>query len=197
MLKKVFATVLLTVLAMTVAAQAPDKGSFSLMPKVGVVFSKFSNHQVFAEKGSFAKEYKAQFGPGFSVGLEGEYMAHPNIGVSLGLMYAHQGTDHELEPAEAGLDYLNVPLMANIYITPQLAFRIGAQVGFLVDNDSPEDDVYESVDFAIPLGLQFEYQNFMLGLRYNWGLTHVFKNSDYLKEKNCVFQIDLGYRIQL
>ena len=187
--------------ALTVKAQIPAPGTFSFIPKVGVVFSKFTNREVHYVYDDFVpgldREYKAEFGPGFSVGLEGEYIAHPNIGVSLGLMYAHEGTDHELKEAEAGLDYLNVPLMANFYLTPQFAFRLGAQVGFLVDNDAEDSSVYNKVDFSIPIGIQYEYQNFMLGLRYNWGLTKVYKESNLFKEKNQVIQIDLGYRIPL
>ena len=199
-MKKLAVCVLLGLFALTVRAQIPAPGSFSLIPKVGVVFSKFSDHQIYHVYDTFLpgsdREYKAEFGPGFSIGLEAEYIAHPNIGVSLGLMYAHEGTDHELKEAEVGLDYLNVPLMANFYITPQFAFRLGAQVGFMVDSDYDDSSICNKVDFSIPVGIQYEYQNFMLGLRYNWGLTKVYKESHF-NEKNQVIQIDLGYRINL
>lgn len=199
-MKKLAVCLLLGLFALNVSAQRPEPGSFSLIPKVGVVFSKFSDNNVYylydvAYPGS-DREYKAEFGPGLSVGLEAEYIAHPNIGVSFGVMYAHEGTDHELKEAETGLDYLNVPLMANFYITPQFAFRVGAQAGFMVDNDYEDSSVFNKVDFSIPVGIQYEYQNFMLGLHYNWGLTKVYKES-YFKEKNQVIQIDLGYRIPL
>lgn len=206
-MKKLAVCLLLGLFASTVSAQRPETGSLSLMPKVGVALSKFSDHTIYSSLGSgMDRENKAKFGPGFSVGLEGEYIAHPNIGVSLGLMYAHEGTDHDLKGAEVGLDYLNVPLMANIYVTPQLAFRLGAQVGFLMgdnvgiaygDHGVTEASSFNSVDFSIPIGVQFEYQRLMLGMRYNWGLTRVFKDSDYFKEKNQVIQIDLGYRLTL
>ncbi len=206
-MKKLAVCLLLGLFASTVSAQRPETGSLSLMPKVGVALSKFSDHTIYSSLGSgMDRENKAKFGPGFSVGLEGEYIAHPNIGVSLGLMYAHEGTDHDLKGAEVGLDYLNVPLMANFYVTPQLAFRLGAQVGFLMgdnvgiaygDHGVTEASSFNSVDFSIPIGVQFEYQRLMLGMRYNWGLTRVFKDSDYFKEKNQVIQIDLGYRLTL
>ncbi len=205
-MKKILVAFLFLTAVLTVSAQAPVAGSFSLIPKVGVVLSKFSDHTIYSSVDvGKDSENKAKFGPGFSVGVEGEYMAHPNIGVSLGLMYAHEGTDHDLKGAEVGLDYLNVPLMANFYVTPQLAFRVGAQAGFLMgDNlgtaysgETSSERTFQKVDFSIPIGVQFEYQRLMLGMRYNWGLTRVFKESDYFKEKNQVIQIDLGYRIPL
>ena len=206
-MKKILVAFLFLTAVLTVSAQAPVAGSFSLIPKVGVALSKFSDHTIYSSVDvGKDSENKAKFGPGFSVGVEGEYMAHPNIGVSLGLMYAHEGTDHDLKGAEVGLDYLNVPLMANFYVTPQLAFRVGAQAGFLMgdnvgiaygDHGVTEASSFNSVDFSIPIGVQFEYQRLMLGMRYNWGLTRVFKDSDYFKEKNQVIQIDLGYRLTL
>lgn len=200
-MKKLVALFLLGLFSLTVRAQIPAPGTFSLIPKVGVVFSKLTNYEVrhiyVNDVPGDDREYKAEFGPGFSAGLEGEYIVHPNIGVSLGLMYAHEGTDHELKEAEIGLDYLNVPLMANFYITPQFAFRLGAQVGFMIDNNLEDSSALNKVDFSVPFGIQYEYQNFMLGLRYNWGLTKVFGESKFFKEKNQVIQIDLGYRIRL
>ncbi len=52
----------------------------------------------------------------------------------------------------------------------------------------------KSVDFSIPVGLSYEYNNFQLDARYKWGLTKVFENS---KTKNSVFQITLGYKFDL
>lgn len=52
----------------------------------------------------------------------------------------------------------------------------------------------KSVDFSIPVGLSYEYNNFQLDARYNWGLTKAFENS---KAKNSVFQITLGYKFDL
>ena len=52
----------------------------------------------------------------------------------------------------------------------------------------------KSFDFSIPVGLSYEYQNFVLDARYNFGLTKAFKNLDC---KNSVFQITLGYKFAL
>ena len=52
----------------------------------------------------------------------------------------------------------------------------------------------QSVDVSIPVGLSYEYSNFVLDARYNFGVTKVFENSD---TKNSVFQFTLGYKFEL
>ncbi len=180
-------------------AQSVSKGAFSFIPRVGIDFAKLSNHDIYSTSDFMSHRNKAQFKLGFEVGANVEYMALDNLGIELGFQYAREGTDHDMEAGELALDYINVPLMANIYVVDNLALRVGVQPGFLVGNDTDSgygDDAFKKVDFSIPVGLSYEYENFILGVRYNIGLTRVFKN-DLLKEKNQVFMVDLGYRISL
>lgn len=109
--------------------------------------------------------------------------------------------------ATAKLDYINVPILANVYVTKGLAVKLGVQPGFKVNakydtkttalgvavKTSGEPDV-KSVDFSIPVGISYEYANFQLDARYNWGLTKIYKHGD---DKNSVFQITLGYKFDL
>jgi hypothetical protein len=85
-----------------------------------------------------------------------------------------------------------------------LAVKLGVQPGFNVNSKSliktavgnlsqQESDV-KSVDFSIPVGLSYEFNNFVIDGRYNFGLTKVYDGSD---SKNSVFQITLGYRFDL
>jgi len=70
------------------------------------------------------------------------------------------------------------------------------------------DDYMKTFDFAIPVGLSYEYQNFVFDARYNFGVTKVFDNakSDWLglgvnmgdaKVHNSVFQFTIGYKFAL
>lgn len=124
-----------------------------------------------------------------------------------------QGTKRDWENAGAKytattkLDYINVPILANVYVTKGLAVKLGVQPGFKVNakydtkatalglavKTSSEPDV-KSVDFSIPVGISYEYANFQLDARYNWGLTKIYKHGD---DKNSVFQITLGYKFDL
>ena len=88
--------------------------------------------------------------------------------------------------------YLNIPIMANVYVVKGLAVKLGIQPGFVVEKD--DMDNMKTFDFTIPVGLSYEYSNVVLDARYNWGLT---KMLDKLDCKNSVFQITLGYKFEL
>lgn len=148
-----------------------------------------------------------------AAGLEAEYQVSDIFSLSAGAIYSMQGTKRDWENAGAKytattkLDYINVPILANVYVTKGLAVKLGVQPGFKVNakydtkatalglavKTSSEPDV-KSVDFSIPVGISYEYANFQLDARYNWGLTKIYKHGD---DKNSVFQITLGYKFDL
>lgn len=55
-------------------------------------------------------------------------------------------------------------------------------------------DDFKSFDFSIPLGLSYEFSDFVIDARYNLGLTDLV---DYAKGKNSVIQFTVGYKIPL
>ena len=176
-------------------------GSFNLQPKVGVSIANLTE----------LKDTDPRVG--VVAGVEGEYQASDIISVSAGVLYSMQGSKYEYEllnqkyKSTNKLDYINVPIMANVYVTKGLAVKLGVQPGFNVSSSNKQEvntfagsgsstfDVKaKSVDFSIPVGLSYEYNNFQLDARYNWGLTKAFENG---KAKNSVFQITLGYKFDL
>lgn len=111
------------------------------------------------------------------------------------------------------LDYLNIPILANYYIVKGLAVKAGIQPGFCVskkmalkgtatnngnklDIDSNEkiEDGIKAFQFAIPVGLSYEYEGFVLDARYNIYATKALKNSD---SRHSLFTISLGYKFAL
>ncbi|WP_449020989.1 porin family protein [Prevotella jejuni] len=176
-------------------------GSFNLQPKVGVSIANLTE----------LKDTDPRVG--VVAGVEGEYQASDIISVSAGVLYSMQGSKYEYKlgnqkyKSTNKLDYINVPIMANVYVTKGLAVKLGVQPGFNVSSSNKQEvntfagsgsstfDVKaKSVDFSIPVGLSYEYNNFQLDARYNWGLTKAFENG---KAKNSVFQITLGYKFDL
>ena len=176
-------------------------GSFNLQPKVGVSIANLTEF-----KGTDPRV-------GVVAGVEGEYQASDIISVSAGVLYSMQGSKYEYKLGNLNykktnkLDYINVPIMANVYVTKGLAVKLGVQPGFRVSGSEnsklnipvasiggTHDVKAKSVDFSIPVGLSYEYNNFQLDARYNWGLTKAFENG---KAKNSVFQITLGYKFDL
>lgn len=169
-------------------------GSFNLQPKVGVSIANLTE-----VKGSDSRV-------GVVAGVEGEYQASDIFSVSAGVLYSMQGTKGNIGnfiDATNRLHYINVPIMANVYVVKGLAVKLGVQPGFNVSNklkvnnlDAFDNPVVkaQSVDVAIPVGLSYEYNNFQLDARYNWGVSKAFKLTD---AKNSVFQITLGYKFDL
>ena len=164
-------------------------GSFNLQPKVGVSIANLTEI-----KGSDPRV-------GVVAGVEGEYQASDIFSVSAGVLYSMQGAKLT-DDVTNRLDYINVPIMANVYVVKGLAVKLGVQPGFNVSNklkannfDAVDNPVKaQSVDVSIPVGLSYEYNNFLLDARYNWGVSKAFKLSD---AKNSVFQITLGYKFDL
>ena len=69
-------------------------------------------------------------------------------------------------------------------------------------------DITKTVDFSIPMGISYEYKNFVVEGRYNLGVTKVFKDKELniggesidlsgTDTKNSVFQFTLGYKFEL
>ena len=176
-------------------------GSINLQPKIGVNIANVTE----------TKDTDPRVG--LAAGLEAEYQVSDIFSLSAGAIYSMQGAKQEYSVLKQTfkhtykLDYINVPIMANVYVTKGLAVKLGVQPGFLVSSttkaeantflgtgSSTNDIKAKSVDFSIPVGISYEYNNFQLDARYNWGLTKVFEN---YKNKNSVFQITLGYKFDL
>ena len=176
-------------------------GSFNLQPKIGVSIANLTD----------IKDSDPRVG--LVAGVEGEYQVSDIFSISAGALYSMQGAKGTSDfivastTATTKLDYINVPIMANVYVVKGLAVKLGIQPGFKVsssvktDTSTPfgtgtgsHDIKAQSVDFSIPVGISYEYNNFQLDARYNWGLTKVFENG---KDKNSVFQITLGYKFDL
>jgi len=176
-------------------------GSFNLQPKIGVSIANLTD----------IKDSDPRVG--LVAGVEGEYQVSDIFSISAGALYSMQGAKSTISAlgqsatATTKLDYINVPIMANVYVVKGLAVKLGIQPGFKVSSTKKTDtsslvgtgttshDIKaQSVDFSIPVGVSYEYSNFQLDARYNWGLTKVFENG---KDKNSVFQITLGYKFDL
>ena len=195
--------IMAAVLLSSVAASAQHAvGSVTLQPKVGLNIA------------SLTKSEGADPRFGLGAGLEFEYQATDIFSISAGAMYSMQGNKFSAGTSVFGqnlsgsvttkLDYINVPIMANVYVVPGLAVKVGIQPGFLVSSKT-KTEVFgqdlgkteitaKDVDCSIPVGLSYEFSNVVLDARYNFGVTKTF---DYSDKKNSVFQITLGYKFDL
>lgn len=171
-------------------------GQITIQPKVGLNIANVTD----------ADDVDARIG--LAAGAEFEYGVTDMIGVSAGLVYSMQGykVSEGNYDTTVKLDYLNVPILANVYVAPGLAVKLGVQPGFKLSSKvkiegsgtsiegESDDDGVKGFDLAIPVGVSYQYQNIVLDARYNWGVTKVFDDGD---SKNSVFQITLGYKFSL
>lgn len=139
----------------------------------------------------------------FHVGLVGEMPIADILSIQAEVLYSGQGFDFRPLPggdkAEFQLDYINVPVLAKVYVFKGLSLEVGPQFGFLVNekidfksgNDVDLDDA-KKFDFGVAGGLTFQTD---MGLfasgRYVYGVTNIY---DDVNIKNSVFQIGLGYK---
>ncbi len=143
---------------------------------------------------------------GLAAGVEAEYQATDIFSVSAGLIYSMQGNKAKAEGVTqtTKLDYINIPILANVYVTKGLAVKLGVQPAFNVSDKQKlsggkasvesEDVGAESFDFSIPVGLSYEFNNVVIDARYNFGVTNIADGGD---AKNSVFQFTLGYKFAL
>ena len=220
-------------------------GSFSITPRIGASISNLTNEVLYASTGvdnGNDYELKSKYKAGLTFGAEVEYQATPVIGLSLGALYSMQGFRYPEYAAKdektnayyafdnnsrTNLQYINIPLLVNVYLYKGLALKAGVQMGLLVDAESKYDDrtmtrtknadgtysytygdskstttdmkdAFNKVDFDIPVGLSYEYMNFVLDARYNIGLSNVYKK-DYVdyNSKNSFFTVTFGYKFTL
>ena len=167
-------------------------GEFTIQPKIGLNVSNLSNYD--------DSDYKA----GLVAGIEAEYHINNWFALSGGLLYSQQGADSNKYKVTTKLDYFNIPVLANFYVAKGLALKAGVQPGFLLsaknDNNSIKN-VCEDFDFAIPVGISYEYKGFCLDARFTPSVTNVFNNDGRAnyedKSKNEVFSMTFGYKFKL
>ncbi len=128
----------------------------------------------------------------FVGGAELEYQVDDIISLSGGVLYSRQGSKAKKGDGKWAPSYLNVPILANVYPVEGLAVKLGVQPGFMIDKDKADEA--KKFDLSIPVGLSYEYSNFVIDGRYNFGVTKLFKDGN---SKNSVFQITVGYKFEL
>ena len=211
-----------------------EPGTWSIMPKVGVNVAWMTNMENISLWGNTQLD-KQPLG-GVIVGVEMEYQLSRMFSLSAGLHVSEQGQgwknfkgkfdgdNLEIRDPKLDLGYINIPIVANIYLYKGLAVKAGVQFGFLalaelkmtVKGDEYLDDGIKrdmtldytlgmkddckKMDISIPIGISYEFNNHLvLDARYNLGLSKVNKESiaGEKDSKNGVFSLTLGYKMGL
>ena len=179
-MKKFMMMVAMAFATLTASAQA-EAGTLTLKPLVGINVANITNSDADAKVG-------------LAAGAELGYQLNESFAVTAGAIYSMQGA--KSEGVKLNLDYINIPILANYYITKGLAVKAGIQPAFNVKAEGEYGDIegFKSFDLSIPVGLSYEISDFVIDARYNWGMTKLLDGFDH---KNTVFQFTVGYKFAL
>jgi hypothetical protein len=95
------------------------------------------------------------------------------------------------------LGYIDIPIIAKIYIGDKFSFQVGPQFGFNISektefNGSEIESELKTLDTAIVGGFGYQFkQGLFIQARYGYGLSEVFEDDKY---KNSVISLSLGYK---
>lgn len=174
-MKRIVLVVMLAMAAsMSMSAQNEVK-HFSLKPIVGLAATTFY--------GEDAQGSRLRWG--FAGGVEVEYQATQKFSVSAIPIYGMGGAMLEDGNLVWKNDKIMIPVMANYYVAPGFKLSLGLQPGFVVKSslyvkvngngvDYDASGVTRTFDFAIPLGVCYEFANGLsVGMLWHMGLTKV------------------------
>jgi len=161
---------------------------FILTPQVGATLSTLTDTN------------DSKMKVGIVAGANLEYPVTAALSFSGGLLYSMQGTKIKDEDDAIKMDYLNIPVLAQYKIADGFKIKAGVQPGFLMSakkgsKDLKDEDECKTFDLSIPMGISYEFSDFVIDARYNLGLTKTNKKEDDKSIKNSVFMLTLGYNI--
>lgn len=152
----------------------------------------------------------------FHVGALAEFPLADIFSLQVEALYSGQGFEYNV-PAipfvtdggkvEYQLDYINVPVLAKVYLFKGFSLEAGPQFSFLVneeidsaptdnDGDTPTDSA-KDFEFGFAGGVTFQTDMGLFATaRYNQGVTEIFEDREDADNKatNSVFQIGIGFK---
>ncbi|SHJ10624.1 porin family protein [Aquimarina spongiae] len=146
----------------------------------------------------------------FYAGLVAEAFIAEKFSLQAEAFYSGQGFDIEetsfagvtvTPSAEFQVDYIQVPLLAKIYLIEGLNVHAGPQFGFKINEEVDTDptgdggdfdtDQIKDFDFQLAAGAEFKLTSgFFIQARYSYGFSEVVEDSD---AHNSVFSAGIGF----
>ena len=202
-MRKLFALLLLWLPVLQLSAWK-EPGTTTIYPRVGFNLSKFSGDKIYTGINTFdgvAGTIPARFKVGFTMGVEAQHQFSNALAGSIGLLYSQQGTAFK-KTSDIEFDFkmkennLIVPVMLVATTKYNIDLKLGLQPEFRVSKAFGK--VLNKVSLSIPVGISYEYRNVALDLRYNIGVSHVYKEqSSYDASRGQTVMLTLGYGIDL
>ena len=219
--------IMMAVVAMMVTTNAKaqyEPGTWSLKPTAGIGVSYITDMESIPVAST---KLDSQVAIAATSGVAVEYQATNFLGIEAGLNYTLQGGgwkdyksgSEKIEYPHFQLEYIHVPIVANIYVAKGLALKTGVQLGFMTNADvmftyKSEIGGYDATidtsinmkkecnkfDVSIPIGISYEFKShWVIDARFNLGLTKVNKESvEGAKDsKNGAIFLSVGHKFDL
>ncbi|MGC1631173.1 MAG: porin family protein, partial [Gelidibacter sp.] len=170
-MKKLFLATLVTIISATSIYAQSDNSTTQFGVKGGVNLSNITGDDV----GDLDSRTSFHLGLFLEIPISERFSFQPEV------LYSGQGFNLN-DKAEYKLDYIQVPLMAKVYIVKGLYAEAGPQFGFKVKEEvdyesgagggtvevDPDDSVIKNFDTNLALGAGYKFDNgFSLSARYN------------------------------
>lgn len=125
---------------------------------------------------------------GFHFGAIAELGVSEKFSIQPEAIYSSQGA--KLSDIDLNVDYINVPVLAKLYVIDNLSLQAGPQFGFVINDKNIEDP--KAFDLSGAVGAEVTFGKFFAQARYNIGFSDIADNEDV---KNSVFQLSVGIKI--
>lgn len=191
-MKKALLIISLTILTIT-TAKSQEKIQFGI--KGGLNFTNMTS--------DYLIDTESQ--TGFHIGVLAEIPLGTKFSIQPEILYSTYGSKGKMimlggpaQPIEYNFDYIQVPVLAKIYLIKNLSLEIGPSFNFLVSdekifNSLTIDDIGENFEFSGVLGISYKTNSGFFGsLRYTNSFTNVLNNED-ADSKDYGFLIGIGY----
>jgi opacity protein-like surface antigen len=194
------------------------RGGLNLADVRGDAVKSFTTLAGYAPDGAVTREMR----PGFYAGLYATLPIGPGFAIEPGISYSEKGTVLRGTLPFPALDFLNaqvtgtarlayvdVPVLAKVFVTPGFYLYAGPQASFLVSGkarveagalgftayrqDFDISNQLRKVDFAAVAGLGYQFENGLgLSAGYDYGLTSLDTNNRF-DAQNRVIKVGLNY----
>ena len=147
-------------------------------------------------------EYNYLAGGFAEIGLSERFSVVPEVlfsQTSTTLADNVDGNIFNKDQAKAKLNYLSIPILANVKLAGPLHLEAGPQYSILINSDENllknGENAFKNGDFSVVGGLQLRFSKLRLSGRYLIGLDDISKVSDQGEWKKQSIQVTLGFTI--
>ena len=147
--------------------------------------------------------------PGIVAGVFCQFKVNYLFTIQPELVYSRQGCSDSYHFKDVKyhdswrINYLNLPILARIYILDNFSVDVGPQFGLglkMTQRQEHDDHIeidkrhdFHTFDFSIPVGISYDFpMGLIVSVRYNVGFTNVIKDAG--TNKNSVFQFSAGWK---